>query len=200
MRLASPEPASLIPVFPLNTVLVPGGFLPLQIFEQRYLDMVRDCVSNDSGFGVCLIMDNAGPQSRSHHAKIGTLARIRDWNTLENGLLGITAQGHQRFIIRSTRMRDNGLMIANVEWLAEPLKTDVPDSQLLLSTIAGRLMDKLEANYPDYSKSHLEDADWVAYRLTELLPLKSTERQSLLELDDPVQRLQVLMGIIPRFQ
>lgn len=190
---------SSIPVFPLQTVLVPGGFLPLQIFEPRYLEMVRDCVRDNHGFGVCLVMKNDGPRSTSQHARIGTLACIRDWNTLENGLLGITAQGQKRFLIESTKMRDNGLMIASVQWLdrCEPLP--IPDSHLLLATFVERFMDKLASNYPDYDGSQLEDADWVGYRLTELLPLKNLERQGLLELSDPLERLQSLLELLPRF-
>ena len=200
MQITSSGPDSEIPLFPLQTVLVPGGFLPLQIFEPRYLDMVRDCVRDESGFGVCLIMENNGPESASQHARIGTIAHIRDWNTLENGLLGITVQGQERFMIRSTKMRNNGLMIARVQWMADPKAQAVPDSHLLLSTFVGRFMDKLAANYPEYAANRLEDAEWVGYRLTELLPLKNMERQGLLELNDPVQRLQVLLEILPRFQ
>jgi Lon protease-like protein len=191
---------SEIPIFPLQTVLFPGGYLPLQIFEPRYLDMVRDCVKEESGFGVCLVLDNEGPQTASQHAKIGTLARIRDWNTLKNGLLGIKTQGSDRFAIASTKMRDSGLMIASVQWLDETAPVDIPDSHLLLSTFVERLMDKLSANYPDYEKAQLEDASWVGYRLSELLPLKNLEKQGLLEIDDPVQRLQALLEVMPRFQ
>lgn len=189
-----------IPLFPLHTVLVPGGFLPLQIFEPRYLDMVRDCVRDESGFGVCLILEGAEAGGVSQHARVGTLARVRDWHTMDNGLLGITTQGHERFAIRTTRMRDNGLMIGAVDWLEEPRPVEIPDECLLLSEIVDRFMDKLSANYPNYDGGKLEDASWVGYRLTELLPLKNLERQGLLELSDPVQRLQRLMEILPRFQ
>jgi Lon protease-like protein len=191
---------SEIPIFPLQTVLVPGGFLPLQIFEPRYLDMVRDCVRDERGFGVCLVLEDTAAHNKSQHALIGTLARVQDWNVMENGLLGITTRGHERFRIHSTRMRDNGLMIAEVGWIADLPAMPVPDSCLLLSTFVDRFMDKLSANYPDYDANRLVDASWVGYRLTELLPLKNLERQGLLELNNPVQRLEQLLEIIPRFQ
>jgi Lon protease-like protein len=189
-----------IPLFPLQTVLVPGGYLPLQIFEPRYLDMVRDCVRDESGFGVCLVLDGNDPTQAAHHVRVGTLALIRDWNMMENGLLGITARGQERFRVRSTRMRDNGLMIGAIELITEPEPVPVPDELLLLSRFVDRFMDKLSAHYPDYAPQRLEDASWVGYRLTELLPLKNLERQGLLELDDPVERLEHLLKIIPRFQ
>ena len=191
---------SEIPVFPLQTVLVPGGFLPLQIFEPRYLDMVRDCVRDELGFGVCLVLDNATEHQAAQHTKVGTLARVRDWNTMENGLLGITTMGYERFRILKSKMRNNGLMMAEVEWVADPLDVQVPDEYLLLSGFVERFMDKLSANYPGYDRSQLDDASWVGYRLTELLPLKNLERQGLLELNDPVQRLQLLVEILPRLQ
>ena len=189
-----------IPIFPLQTVLVPGGFLPLKIFEQRYLDMIRDCVRDDSGFGVCLILDGTSAQEAAHHACVGTMARIRDWNTLEGGLLGIVAHGQQRFSIEATRMRDNGLMMADVSDKPEASAVEVPEEMHLLSEIVARFMDKLDANYPDFDKDKLQDAAWVGYRLAELLPIRNLERQALLEMDDPLERLQSLLRILPRFQ
>ena len=189
-----------VPIFPLQTVLVPGGYLPLKIFERRYLDMIRDCVRDDSGFGVCLILDGTEAGETAHHACIGTMARIRDWNTLEGGLLGIVAQGDARFSIQSTRMRDSGLMIGDVEILAEQDAVDIPDELQLLSEIVARFMDKISENYPDFETRKLQDAAWVGYRLTELLPIRNLERQALLEMPDPVERLKDLLKILPRFQ
>jgi len=189
-----------IPVFPLQTVLVPGACLPLKIFETRYLDMVRDCVRDDAGFGVCLILEGAESGRVASHACVGTLARVRDWHTLEGGLLGVVAQGFDRFSIESTRMRDNGLMMATVKWLNEAPVTQVPEAYQLLADIVARFMDKLAAQYPGFEKAWLDDANWVAYRLTELLPIRNLERQGLLELDDPLDRLQRLLELLPRFQ
>lgn len=193
-------PGPDIPVFPLQTVLVPGACLPLKIFETRYLDMIRDCIRDDAGFGVCLILEGAETGRAASHACIGTLARVRDWHSLEGGLLGVVAQGFDRFSIGSTRMRDNGLMMAAVSWLDEAPTTPVPEQFQLLADIVARFMDKLEAQYPGFEKDWLADASWVGYRLTELLPIKNLERQGLLELDDPLDRLQRLLEILPRFQ
>lgn len=181
-------------------MLVPGACLPLKIFETRYLDMVRDCVRDDTGFGVCLILEGAEAGRTSSHACIGTVARVRDWHSLEDGLLGVVAQGFDRFSIESTRMRDNGLMMASVKWLKEAPATPVPEAYQLLADIVARFMDKLEDQYPGFEKAWLADASWVGYRLTELLPIKNLERQGLLELDDPLDRLQRLLEILPRFQ
>lgn len=189
-----------VPIFPLQTVLVPGGHLPLRIFEPRYLDMIRDCSQDDAPFGVCLLLPESSDVNHQHHARVGTLAVIRDFYTLDDGLLGITARGDRRFRMCHTSIRDNGLMMATVEELPEPERAAVPTSCSLLAHITHRLMDKVGDNYPEFQPDCLEDAAWVGYRLTELLPLENLEKQVLLELNDPLQRLQRLLEVMPRFQ
>lgn len=189
-----------IPLFPLSLVLVPGGHLPLRIFERRYLDMVSQAARDGSGFGVCLASRAEGGQGAAQHARVGTLARIRDFYTLEDGLLGITCEGHERFRIERTNIRDNGLVYGDVHWLDEPASTALPPEFALLASITENFMQQLSANYPDYGASLLQDSGWVGYRLTELLPLEPAEKQVLLEMDDPLQRLQALLETLPRFQ
>jgi len=189
-----------IPLFPLPTVLFPGGHLPLRIFEQRYIDMVRECSAKDSCFGVCLINNSENAEYPATHLRVGTTAEICDFSMLEDGLLGITAQGRRRFIIQKTRMRDNGLLMAEVDILAEPGALVMPVEYSVLSLIAGRFMEQLGGNYPEFQPGDLEDASWVGYRLSELLPLENDQRQTLLQITDPLERLQVLVEELPRFQ
>lgn len=189
-----------IPMFPLHTVLFPDGYLNLRIFEQRYIDMVRECSFNSSCFGVCLINNPEDSNRPANHMKVGTMAEICDFSTLDDGLLGITAYGRQRFIILETRMRDNGLLIGEVETLDEPGPVDLPNEYSVLSMIAGRFMEHLGDHYPSFQPQHLQDACWVGYRLAELLPLENDEKQLLLQVEDPVERLQMLVNILPRFQ
>lgn len=189
-----------IPIFPLPTVLFPGGYLPLRIFEQRYIDMVRECSAKGSYFGVVLINNAEGPEQAATHLRVGTAAEICDFSTLKDGLLGIAAYGRQRFIIQSTSMRDNGLLMADVSMQPENLPVDVPGEFSLLSLIAGRFMEQLGANYPAFQPADLQDAHWVGYRLAELLPLENNEKQTLLQTTDPLERLQILLEVLPRFQ
>lgn len=190
--------ASELPLFPLRVVLYPGAHLPLRIFEPRYLDLVRDCARNDTGFGVCLLMDD--DLGAAGHARVGTVAHIRDWYTLEDGLLGITAEGGARFEVRDTRRRDNGLLVGTVDWLPEGPAVPVPAAFSVLSQVAARFVEQLGEQYPDHHPDELQDARWVAYRLAEWLPLDAAEKQSLLELSDPLDRLGALLEILPRFQ
>jgi Lon protease-like protein len=189
-----------IPLFPLRTVLFPGGYLPLRIFEQRYLKLVRDCARSDSGFGVCLIREGEEAVSPVKTAEIGTYARIMDWYTLEDGLLGVSTTGTVRFITEHTWQEEDGLFRAQVRLLPEPANCPVPEAFSILSDVLGRFMEKLENHYPEYTPDHLQDALWVGYRLSELLPLSGIEKQHLLELADPLARLQGLLDIMPRFQ
>lgn len=188
-----------IPLFPLQTVLFPDGYLKLRIFEQRYIDMVRECSLRECSFGVCLIGKPEGTGSLANHMRVGTTADICDFSTLDDGLLGITVQGRQKFIIRKTRVRDNGLLMAEVETLDETA-VEVPDEYALLTTIAGRFMEQLGNHYPAFHPQQLQDARWVGYRLSELLPLDNDEKQLLLQISDPLERLQILVEVLPRFQ
>ena len=189
-----------IPLFPLKTEHFPCGYLPLRIFEQRYIDMVRDCSATGSCFGVCLVNNPESPDRPATHLRVGTCAQICDFSTLDDGLLGITGRGTQRFIIQKTRMRDNGLLMADVAILTEPEPVEVPTEYSVLSMITGRFMEQLGGNYPEFQPMDLQDARWVGYRLSELLPLENDEKQTLLQITEPLERLQALIGILPRFQ
>lgn len=192
---------SELALFPLRTVLVPGGYLPLQIFEPRYIDLVRECTRSDSGFGVCLILGGAETREVPQHAAIGTSARIFDFNTLPNGLLGITARGEDRFRVLDTSMRDNGLLAGKVEWLEQrQTRTPLPEAYQVLAQVLERFLEKVGKQYPGWHRDMLDDADWVSFRMTELLPLGNLEKQALLEFDDPLQRLQRLLDRLPDFQ
>lgn len=189
-----------LPLFPLSTVLHPGGRLDLRIFEPRYLDMVRECARSGAGFGVCLIVRGNEAGAPAVPAAIGTLARIIDFSTLPDGLLGIVARGEARFRVQRTRVRDNGLVIAEVDLLPADPALPVPPQSGVLATILRRMAEQVGGELGAASDALFDDAAWVAWRLAELLPLEMEERQQLLQSDDPAQRLQWLAEWLPRFQ
>ena len=106
----------ILPLFPLHTVLVPGAALGLRVFEPRYLDLVRECGRRGSGFGVCLIAEGEEAGRPAVPESCGTEARIEDFDTGADGLLQLRLRGHRRFRVESTRLRDNGLVVAEVVW------------------------------------------------------------------------------------
>lgn len=182
-------------LFPLGSVLFPGGQLDLRIFEPRYLDLVRDCAGNQRGFGICVIVDGDGEPARP--ASIGTAARIIDFFTRPDGLLGIRVEGHARFEVETARARRDGLLLANVRWRdADPL-LPLPAEFGLLATILERIHEHMGSRI---DRARYDDAGWVGFRLAEAFPLDNAERQLLLQIDDPLQRLDQLMHYLPRFQ
>jgi Lon protease-like protein len=189
-----------VPVFLLPTVLFPDGHLPLKIFEPRYIDMVRECCANQTCFAACLLDPEQKAGQKLSHMRVGTLAEITDFSTLENGLLGITSTGRQRFLIQHTRMRDNGLMVADVSVFEEPGRIELPEEFSVLSMICARFMEELGERYPQFTPDDLQDASWVGYRLAELLPYTLAEKQVLLQVDDALERLQLILDTIPQFQ
>lgn len=189
-----------IPIFPLRTVLFPGAVLPLRIFEQRYLTMIRDCAQSDTGFGVCLIREGEEAVSPVKPAQIGTHAQIVDWYTLDDGLFGVSTFGTARFITEAVWQQDDGLFKAQIKVLPEPPETPVPAAYSVLSDVLARFIEKAGAQYPQSTHESVQDATWVGYRLSELLPLSGVEKQHLLELMDPIERLQQLLEVMPRFQ
>lgn len=200
LRVDRDMSGSDLPLFPLSSVLFPEGVLSLRIFERRYLDMIRDCARSNSGFGVCLILDGGEVGEPATPAAVGTLARIVDFHTGSDGLLGILARGERRFRVQQTRVRNDGLIHAQVEWFDEVETQAVPAECGLLATILERFHEQAGGEYAQIERARYDDADWVGYRLAEALPLESTERQLLLQLSDPTERLIQLLHYLPRFQ
>jgi Lon protease-like protein len=187
-------PASL-PLFPLNTVLFPDGRLALRIFEPRYVDMVRRCLKESSGFGVVLIREGVEAGGPARTFDVGTAARIIDFDQLERGLLGITAVGERRFRVVEREVQKDGLNSGTVDWLPEqapaaPLGDFTPYAHLLEHLLPE--LGELYAGVP----TRFDDASWVVARLMEILPLPLPDKQLCLELDDPGRRLDLLRSIV----
>lgn len=189
-----------VPLFPLSSVLYPEGVLSLRIFEQRYLDMVRDCARHSAPFGVCLILAGHEAGEPAQPAAVGTLAHIIDFHTMPDGLLGIHARGGERFRVLGTRVRDNGLILGDIDILQPEGVIEVPPTCGLLATILERLFEQMGGEAARVDRARYDDASWVGFRLAEVLPLEPHERQLLLQLTDPVARLEQLMHYLPRFQ
>jgi Lon protease-like protein len=198
--MAAQSPLIDMPLFPLGSVLFPGGQLELRIFEPRYLDLVRECTRYGSGFGVCLILQGNEVGDPAVPAAIGTVAHIIDFDRDESGLLGIVATGGRRFRVARSRVRADGLLRGDAElWPDEP-ELPVPVEFSLLQTILERLVETMAPHWKDAPRSAYDDASWLGLRLAELLPLDPAEQQHMLELSEPIRRLQELQDILPRFQ
>lgn len=185
-----------LPLFPLHSVLLPGAALALRVFERRYLDLVRDCGRSGGGFGVCLILEGNEVGAPATPAAFGTEALIEDFDLGADGLLALRVRGHRRFRVARTRVRDNGLVVADVAWCAADGADELRPQHALLGTLLQTLLDQAGADLRGVSPRLFEQAAWVGWRLAELLPLTAGQRVSVLQEDDPHQRLEHLLAWI----
>jgi Lon protease-like protein len=189
-----------MPLFPLHTVLFPGARMPLRIFEPRYLELVRDCCRDGSGFGVCAILEGEEAGAPAVPSSLGCEARVVDFTTLPGGLLGITVLGGRRFRVQQSRVRDNGLIVADVAWLEDGPRTGLAIEHELLATLLRRCLEQLGGAHADAGAADYADADWVSWRLAELLPVGVADRQALLQESDGYARLQLLLDLVAALQ
>jgi Lon protease-like protein len=193
------------PLFPLRSVLFPGGWLPLRIFEPRYLDMVQRCHAKGQAFGVVALTegrevrqrDGSGFQREAFHA-VGTLARIERFEHEQPGLIQLRTRGTQRFRLRGSRCLSHGLWVGTPELLPQDVAVPVPED---LRSAARQLQDLLEnwreragpEELPLQPPYAWDDAGWLANRWAELLPMPADERQRLMVMDNPLLRLELVV-------
>lgn len=184
-----------LPLFPLQTVLFPGGRLPLRIFEQRYLGMAKACLRDGTPFGVCLIREGREVGEPALPEDVGCTARIAEWDMPQLGLLQVVARGEQRFRIRERRVQADGLALATVELLEEARDAPLDAQGELCARVLRRIVEAAPPGLVE-APARFDSADWVSARLAELLPLSPAARQRLLEMDEARDRLEILRRLI----
>lgn len=182
-----------IPLFPLSTVLFPGGLLPLRVFEARYLDMIGECMREQKGFGVCAIATGHEVGRAASCFPVGTLATVQDFDQGDDGLLSIVARGERRFQIVHRRVEGNQLVRATVEWLDDSDDSPLPESYRPMAEFLGQLLKRAGSPFTAMP-TQFDSSAWVAGRLAELLPFALADKQRLLEMDIALERLDVLYG------
>jgi len=191
--VSAPATADLA-LFPLQTVLFPGGRLPLRLFEQRYLEMAKACLREDAPFGVCLIREGAEVGAPAVPVEVGCTARIVSWDMPQLGVLQVVARGERRFRILERRVEANGLARARIDLLDEETDAVLAEDDLCVRILRRALESGGEALIeppPRYAS-----AAWVGARLAELLPLSLEARQRLLEMDDAADRIEILRRLV----
>ena len=186
-----------LPLFPLNTVVFPGGRLPLRIFEQRYLNMIKQAIADNTSFGICAIREGTETGIPALPYDVGTRMRITDWDMPQAGILQIETTALDRFVIRSTRTEPSGLLIGKVEEVSIEPAVSVPDDLELSVEILRHIINEYgDAHFPE--PHELDNAVWVGYRLSEVLPLTLSIKQNLLEMNDSVMRLRILTEFLKK--
>ncbi len=188
--MSDPDPQDL-PIFPLNAVLFPGGLLPLRVFEQRYMDMAKVCLRDDRPFGVCLIRSGREVGAAATPEPIGCTARIVEWDMQQLGVLSIKTQGERRFRIKASQVTDAGLTRATVEMLPQDSDAALPEE---FGACAILLKAVIDEHGPGIfaAPAKLDSSSWVSARLAEILPVPLAAKQKLLELDDGLQRIEII--------
>ncbi|HEB28060.1 MAG TPA: hypothetical protein ENI05_09830, partial [Porticoccus sp.] len=192
-----------IPLFPLSAVLFPGGRMPLQIFEPRYLDLISTSLKHDSGFGVVWLREGSEthvPENTvdTRLAQVGTYARIVDWDSLANGLLGVTIEGSKKFRVLSSFQRQDNLHMAEVEWIDQEALEPLPEDAEGMTDLLSQLLD-----HPHISRLKLNpdvgDVSTLSCLLAQLLPIEELLKFKLLALTNPLNRLQQLAELLDEY-
>ncbi|MFE8072741.1 LON peptidase substrate-binding domain-containing protein [Marinobacteraceae bacterium S3BR75-40.1] len=188
-----------VPLFPLNSIVLPKGRIPLQLFEPRYLDMLSSCLKEDRGFVVVLLRDDDQRRGEEDFYDIGTYVRVIDFKPLESGMLGITVEGVSKAFVVKHWQADDGLFMGDVEWLVDEKATPMPGGEDELLSVLQALLKHpvvkdlgMEVDY--------EDSREVGWRLTELLPLDNQDKQRLAELTDPLERIDHLRQLVEELE
>lgn len=189
MNTAPAQPG--LPLFPLNTVVFPGRRLPLRIFEQRYLEMIGRAIAENTPFGICAIREGAETGTPAVPYTIGTRVRVTEWDMPQTGILHIDTKAQERFVIRGIRAESGGLLVGTVDEVGSEPPVPVPaDLELAIEILRHIIEEYGEERFP--APHEFDNAVWAGYRLSEVLPLKLSVRQNLLEMNDSVMRLRIL--------
>jgi uncharacterized protein len=187
-----------VPLFLLSNVLFPNGVLRLRVFEQRYVDMVRQCMREKTPFGVCLITKGKDATAPKDFVRVGCLARIVDFDMEQLGVLEIRCNGEQRFEVQTFDVQKDGLVLAQVKLIEPDAAMPIPDELLTCASLAQELVKEIERKLNDESNQVIaapydfDSAAWVGNRLCEVLPISPAARQELMALRDPLSRLNLV--------
>lgn len=193
-----------LPLFPLNVVVCPDGFMPLNIFEARYLDMVKKCLRNQSSFAIVAVLPQAG-NKKGHQfpfEEVGTLVEIVDADVTTVGLMSIRCIGHHRIKVNSYTQQADGLLIGEVVDIANDAVLPVPEDLEMTSQSLKRLIESLPSlnistdNMPVVKPYKFDDASWVSNRWVELMDLPLIQKQRLMQLDSPIVRLELIQDML----
>ena len=186
----NPEPSVEIPLFPLGSVLFPGGTMALKIFEQRYLEMAKTSLKTGSPFGIALISEGEEVGIPAVSESIGTIAHVTGWDMQNLGVLQLRVKGTERFQLLSQSISRNGLITGEISILPNDMHIDCAEHTACAEFLRNIFAQTSADSTPD--EQRFDDAGWVGFRLTELLPFNSAIKQKMLELTDARIRLEII--------
>lgn len=193
-----------LPVFPLSLVVCPEGLINLRIFEARYLDMVKACLREKTGFCIVAALSEAKTNITSSlpFASVGSVVKILDADVSTVGLIMISCRARHRVKVNGFTMQPDGLVIGALSTINNDLKIPIPDDLKIVSENLQHLIESLplqgisEKDIPIIKPYEYNDATWVSNRWVELLNLPLIHKQRLMELDSPIVRLELIQDVI----
>ena len=183
------------PIFPLRSIVLPGGLFPLRIFERRYLDMVTTCIKNNEGFCISLVKKEEPDLYVKDVFEYGSWVEITDWNKLQDGLLGITVEGKNIVKILNTSLDKENLLRGKIKKLDLEKEYLIPQQYLVLSKFYKKIYPNLK-DFMSFKQERFSDASWIGYRLTELLPIELELKADLISTSDAIERLKKINQIM----
>ena len=184
-----------IPIFPLKSIILPGGQFPLRIFERRYLDMIRDSLKTNSGFVIALTKKDADYISSVHD--YACYVEIVDWSQLDGGLLGITVEGKSLVTLSNCKLDETNLLRGDAQQIKSSIDHLIPQKYQILSKFYRKIYPEIKA-YIFHNKSKYNDANWIGFRLIECLPIEISDKADLIATNEPLDRLEKILHIVKR--
>ena len=186
-----------IPLFPLKSIVLPGGIFPLRIFERRYLDMVTECIKSNEGFCISLVKKEEPDTYVKDIFEYGSWVNISDWDKLQDGLLGITVEGKNIVKISNAILDKENLLRGEIKKLDSEKEYLIPQKYLVLSKFYKKIYPNLK-NFINFKEERFADASWIGYRLTELLPIELELKADLISTTDAIERLEKINQIMTK--
>ena len=184
-----------IPIFPLKSIILPGGQFPLRIFERRYLDMTRNCLKNNTGFVIALTKKDSDYITSVYD--YASYVEIVDWSQLDGGLLGITVEGKNIIKLDNYKLDEGNLLIGSGKEIETGLDYLIPQKYQILSKFYKKIYPEIKS-YIFHNKPKYNDANWVGFRLIECLPIQLNDKADLISMSEPLDRLERILHIIKR--
>jgi len=184
-----------IAIFPLKSIILPGGQFPLRIFERRYIDMIRDSLKTNSGFVIALTKKDADYISSVHD--YACYVEIVDWSQLDGGLLGITVEGKSLVTLSNCKLDETNLLRGDTQLIKSSIDHLIPQKYQILSKFYRKIYPEIKA-YIFHNKPKYNDANWIGFRLIECLPIEISDKADLIATNEPLDRLEKILHIIKR--
>ena len=184
-----------IPIFPLKSIVLPGGLFPLRIFERRYIDMITKCMKTDKGFCIALTKTEEPNLYVTDIYEYGSFVKITDWGQLDDGLLSITVEGKNIVKILKSNLNGSGLLNGTIEHLESEKEYMIPQKYLTLSKFYKKIYPGIK-NFINFKEERYADASWIGFRLTECLPLDLPTKANLISINNAIDRLEMINTII----